>query len=124
MAFVLVARMTAKDGEQDRVAELIPQLVEASSAEPGNVHYIAHRDPDDPRVFLMYEQYSDKAAFEEHGQSEHFKTLAVNELFGLMDNRERNFYETLDKKTARPSEMSKVAPVENVMRSLARNAMS
>ena len=96
MAFVLVVRMTAKDGEQDRVAELIPQLVEGSRAEPGNIHYIAHRDPEDPRVFLMYEQYRDKAAFEEHGQTEHFQALAVGELFGLMEKRERNFYETID----------------------------
>ena len=95
MAFVLVARMTARDGEQDRVAELIPQLVEASRQEPGNVHYIAHRDPEDARVFLMYEQYRDKAAFEEHGQTEHFQTIAVGELFGLMESRERNFYDTL-----------------------------
>jgi quinol monooxygenase YgiN len=96
MAFVLVARMTTRDGEEDRVAELIPQLVEASRTEPGNVHYIAHRDPDDPRVFLMYEQYRDKAAFEEHGGTEHFQTLAVGAIFPLMENRERSFYETLD----------------------------
>ena len=96
MAFVLVARMTARDGEQDRVAELIPQLVEASRAEPGNVHYIAHRDPEDPRVFLMDEQYGDRAACEVHGQSEHFRTLGVGEIFPLMNNRERNFYETFE----------------------------
>jgi quinol monooxygenase YgiN len=97
MAFVLVARMTARDGEQDRAAELIPQLVEASRAEPGNIHYIAHRDPEDPHVFLIYEQYRDKAAFEEHGQSEHFKTLGLGQIFPLMEEpRERNFYETLD----------------------------
>jgi quinol monooxygenase YgiN len=95
MAFVLVARMTAREGDQDRAVELIRQLAEASAAEPGNVHYLAHRDPDDPRVFLMYEQYRDKAAFEEHGQTEHFKTLAAGELFGLMESRERAFYETL-----------------------------
>ena len=96
MAFVLVARMTTRDGEQDRAAELIPQLVEASRAEPGNVHYIAHRDPEDPRVFLMYEQYRDKAAFEEHGGTDHFQTLAVGEIFPLMESRERAFYETLE----------------------------
>ena len=78
MAFVLVARMTAKDGEQDRVAELIDAARRGVAApSPGNVHYIAHRDPEDPRVFLMYEQYRDKAAFEEHGQTEHFQTLGV-----------------------------------------------
>ena len=95
MAFVLVARMTAREGEQDRAEELIRQLAETSAAEPGNVHYLAHRDPEDPRVFLMYEQYRDKAAFEEHGQTEHFKTLGPGELFGLMESRERSFYETL-----------------------------
>ena len=36
-----------------------------------------------------------KAAFEEHGQTEHFKTLGAGELFGLMESRERAFYETL-----------------------------
>jgi quinol monooxygenase YgiN len=96
MAYVLVARMTARDGEQDRAAELIRKLAEASSAEPGNVHYIAHRDPEDPRVFLMYEQYRDQAAFEEHGQTQHFQELGPGELFPLMEERERNFYETLD----------------------------
>ena len=95
MAFVLVVRMIAREGEEDRAAELIPQLVEASRAEPGNVHYIAHRDPDDPRVFLIYEQYRDKAAFEEHGASEHFQRLAVGGLFELLESRERTFYETV-----------------------------
>jgi quinol monooxygenase YgiN len=95
MAFVLVARLTAREGEQDRAAELIARLVEATRTEPGNVHYIPHRDPDDPRVFLMYEQYRDKAAFEEHGQSEHFKEIGLGELFPLMESRERNFYETI-----------------------------
>jgi quinol monooxygenase YgiN len=95
MAYVLVARLTARDGEQDRAAELIGRLAEASSAEPGNVHYIPHRDPEDPRVFLMYEQYRDEAAFEEHGQTEHFQSIALGELFPLMEARERTFYETL-----------------------------
>lgn len=95
MAFVLVARMTARDGEQDRAAELVRELAKASAAEPGVEHYHANRDPEDPKVFLMYEQYRDKAAFEEHGQTDHFKTLAVGELFGLMETRERAFYETL-----------------------------
>jgi quinol monooxygenase YgiN len=95
MAFVLVVRMTAREGEQDRALELIDKLVASSRAEPGNVHYIAHRDPENPRVFMVYEQYRDKSAFEEHGQTEHFQTLAAGQLFPLMEERERNFYETI-----------------------------
>ena len=96
MAFVLIARLTAREGEQDRAAEIIPRLVAASGAEPGNVHYIPHRDPEDPKVFVIYEQYRDKAAFEAHGETEHFKSIALGELFPLMESRERNFYETID----------------------------
>jgi quinol monooxygenase YgiN len=96
MAYVLIARMTAREGEQDRAAEIVRELTAASTAEPGNVHYIPHRDPENPRVFVLYEQYRDKAAFEEHGQTEHFKTLAAGQLFPLMEERERSFYETFD----------------------------
>jgi quinol monooxygenase YgiN len=95
MAYVLVARMTAREGEQDRAAEIIRELAAASSAEPGNVHYIPHRDAVNPRTFMIYEQYRDQAAFEEHGQTEHFQRLAAGQLFPLMEERERTFYETL-----------------------------
>jgi quinol monooxygenase YgiN len=95
MAFVLVARLTARDGEEERAAELLGQLTEATRGEPGNHLYIPHRDPEDPHVFLVYEQYADKDAFEAHGASDHFKAIGVEQLFPLMDGRERNFYETL-----------------------------
>jgi quinol monooxygenase YgiN len=96
MAYVLTARMTAREGEEERALELLTQLAAASQQEPGNIHYIPHRGVDNPRTFLIYEQYRDEAAFKEHGQTDHFQTLAAGELFGLMEERERLFYETLD----------------------------
>ena len=96
MAYVLIARMTCKEGEEARAEELIGKLAEASRQEPGNLQYVPHRDPEDPRVFLLYEAYRDKGAFEEHGATEHFKELGPGALFQLMESRERNFYETLD----------------------------
>jgi quinol monooxygenase YgiN len=95
MAYVLIARMKTREGEQDRAEELVRRLTEASRTEPGNIYYIPHRDPEDPRVFVLYEQYVDEDAFKAHGQTEHFQTLAAGELFGLMEERERLFYETL-----------------------------
>jgi quinol monooxygenase YgiN len=44
---------------------------------------------------LFYEQYQDRAAFEEHGATEHFQRLAAGGLFELMESRERSFYETV-----------------------------
>jgi quinol monooxygenase YgiN len=95
MSFVLVVRMRAKEGEEERAAALMRELAEATSAEPGCELYIPCRDPDDPRSFLFYEQYRDRAAFEEHGASEHFQRLAAGQLFDLLESRERSFYETL-----------------------------
>jgi quinol monooxygenase YgiN len=96
MAYVLVARMTTREGEEDHAAELIARLAKASNEEPGAIHYIPHRSSENPRTFMIYEQYRDEAAFEEHGQTEHFQTIALGELFPLMEERERLFFETLD----------------------------
>jgi quinol monooxygenase YgiN len=95
MSFVLVVRMKVAEGNEERVAELIPELAHASRGEPGCELYIPCRDPDDPRSYLFYEQYGDGAGFEAHGASEHFQRLAAGELFGLMESRERVFYETV-----------------------------
>src|SRR3954453_20758775 len=101
MAYVLVVRMTAREGEEERAAELIRELAPASGQEPGNAHYLAHRDPEDPRVFLMYEQYRDQEAFEEHGRTEHFQRLARGELFGVRADRQRACYVTLAQRPRR-----------------------
>jgi quinol monooxygenase YgiN len=95
MSFVLVVRMRAKAGAEDRVAEIARALGEASRAEPGCEQYVACRDPEDPGAFVIFEQYRDRAAFEEHGASEHFRRLAAGELWDLLDSRDRTFYETV-----------------------------
>jgi quinol monooxygenase YgiN len=97
MAYVLNVRMTAREGEEERAVELIGQLAAASRQEPGNVHYITHRSVVDPRTFMFYEQYRDEDAFKDHGQTDHFKSIALEQLFPLMEGeRQRDFYETLD----------------------------
>ncbi len=96
MAYVLVARMVAREGEQDRAAEIIGELGAASGRSPASCTTSRIATPRIPRVFLMYEHYRDKAAFEEHGQTEHFTRLGPGALFGLMEDRRREFYETLD----------------------------
>ena len=96
MSFVLVVRMKAKEGMEEQAVELARELAAASRTEPGCEAYVPCQDPEDARSFLVYEQYRDKAAFEEHGATEHFQRLAVGGLFEVMESpRERMFYETL-----------------------------
>ena len=96
MAFVLVVKMRVAEGTEDEALATIRELAEATRQEPGCVHYIPVQDPEDPRNVMFYEQYVDQAAFEAHGASEHFQRLAAGKLFGLLDSRERSFYQTIE----------------------------
>jgi len=96
MAYVVSAYWRAKEGKADRLEEVIGELLEPSRAEPGNVFYQAHRSPDDPQLFYLYEQYADEAAYQAHMDSEHFTRLVKEEAIPeLLETRERAFYTTM-----------------------------
>jgi len=94
MAYVVLARWVAKPGEEEAVAAAIDALIEPSRAEPGNLLYQPHRDPSDPRVFLLYEQYVDEDAYKAHGESDHFARHGHGDALARLEARERSFYET------------------------------
>jgi quinol monooxygenase YgiN len=95
VAYVVIATWTAQTGREEEVRRALEQLIEPSRAEPGNRHYQPSQDPEDPRVFVLYELYDDKAAYRAHGESEHFQRLAVQAAIPLLERRERAFYETV-----------------------------
>ena len=91
------ARWLAREGREERVAELIGELGPASRAEPGCRVWIPHRTNDEPRLFWLYEQYEDAAAYEAHMATEHFTRLVKDEAIpNLLESREREFFTTLD----------------------------
>jgi quinol monooxygenase YgiN len=96
VAYVLVAKWVAKEGEEENVRAAVEQLAAPSRAEPGCLMWQPHRDLENRRVFLFYEQYADQAAFEAHGASEHFQQHGLNDAIPRLESRERTFYETLD----------------------------
>jgi quinol monooxygenase YgiN len=94
VAFVLTVRIVAREGAEERVAEILRELGEASRAEPACQAYVPSRDPADPRRFFVYEQYDDEDGLTAHHATEHFQRLAAGELSALTD-RDRSVYETL-----------------------------
>jgi quinol monooxygenase YgiN len=95
MTYVVAAKWTAKPGEEDRIARICQELTEPSRAEPANRFYQAHRDPGNPGLFYLYEQYDDEAGYEAHMASEHFTRLVKEEAIPNLAAREREFYVTL-----------------------------
>ena len=96
MSFVLVVRMKALAGKEEEAVAAARALAQATRNEPGNELYVPVQETENPGSILIFEQYADKAAFEAHGASDHFKELALEGLFTLVeDGRERTFYETI-----------------------------
>jgi quinol monooxygenase YgiN len=96
VAWVLAARWVAKEGEEDAVLDALRELAEPTRAEPGVLLWQVHRDPEDPRVFFIYEQYADREAYDAHGATDHFERWGKGEALPRLAERERTFYETAD----------------------------
>jgi quinol monooxygenase YgiN len=96
VAYVVTAKWTAKQGEEEHVLASIRKLIEPSRAEPGCRFYQPNRDLENPRVFFFYEIYDDQDAYQAHGDSAHFQEHAFGEAIPLLESRERLFYETIE----------------------------
>ena len=96
MTYVVAAQWRAKDGEEERVADLLARNASLSRQEPGCLMFVGHRSVEDPRNFFLYEQYVDEAAFQAHTETEHFKNIVLGDVVPRLESRERAFYEPVD----------------------------
>jgi quinol monooxygenase YgiN len=92
VTYVVIARWTARPGNEEAVAASLEQLAPLSRQESGCMKYLVNRSLDDPRVFLLYEEYVDADAYKAHAASEHFARHALGEGIPLLESREREFY--------------------------------
>jgi quinol monooxygenase YgiN len=95
MSYIVVAKWTAQTGNEDAVARALGKLAGPSRAESGCLEYRVHRSVSDGRVFLLYEEYVDEAAYAAHADSDHFAAYALGEGIPLLESRERKFYAPL-----------------------------
>jgi quinol monooxygenase YgiN len=96
MAYVVIARWTARAGEEARARALLVELAKPTRAEPGCRLFQPTVDPDDPREMTILEIYDDEAAFLVHGDSAHFKRYVLEEAVPILEKRGRTFLATID----------------------------
>ena len=89
---LVVAQWEAKEGEADRVAEILSRFLPEAQKEPGAQMFLISRANDNPAQFLFYELFRDEAAFKAHQESEHFKTYIAGQALPLLARRERMQY--------------------------------
>ena len=95
---VLIAQHFAKEGNEEDVAAALREMSAYcnSDAEPGCVMYIVNRSTENPRHFLIYEQYVDEAALAAHAETEMFKETILGREVPMLESRERSFWDVVE----------------------------
>jgi len=92
---LVVAQWEAREGEADRVADILARFLPEAQREPGAQLFLISRAKDNPAQFLFYELFADEAAFKAHQESAHFKAYIAGQALPLLANRERAQYALL-----------------------------
>ncbi|TVO74249.1 putative quinol monooxygenase [Sedimenticola selenatireducens] len=84
----IVANVTAKADQIDRVKAELKKLIDVTRAEEGCINYDLHQDNENPAHFLFYENWASHELWEAHMNSQHLKnymaaTDGAVELFTL-----------------------------------------
>ena len=94
--YVVAAQYYAKEGKADEIERILHKMIPISRAEPGCGLYIVNRSIDDPRKFLLYEQYYDKSGYEAHMASAAFKEHILGKVVPMLESRVRDFYHVVE----------------------------
>lgn len=70
---VLHAEFPIVPEKREEALAMIEDLAEQSRSEDGTIDYRAATDVEDSNVVRFFERYEDEAAFEAHGQTDHFQ---------------------------------------------------
>lgn len=73
----VVALVRAKPGEAERVRSALEKLIEPTQAETANQLYILHASTTDPNLFVFYETWASRAAFDEHLLTPHLRAFGA-----------------------------------------------
>jgi quinol monooxygenase YgiN len=92
---LVVAEWEAKQGQADKVADILQQFLPEAQREYGVKLFLISRAKENPAQFLFYELFRDEAAFADHQQSPHFKTYIADQALPLLAKRERTQYALL-----------------------------
>jgi quinol monooxygenase YgiN len=91
---VLAVVYQGKPGTGDEIEAGLKRMAPLVAAEePGCAMYQVSRSHDDPDRFLLYEQYVDQAALDDHRATPHFQEIIEGTIIPMLERRDRAFYD-------------------------------
>ena len=73
--YTIIGTVTARPETREELAGLLAAQVAPTRAEPGCINYDFHIDAADPCVFVFYENWTSRAALDEHLAMPHLQPL-------------------------------------------------
>jgi quinol monooxygenase YgiN len=84
---IQLIHFTFAAADTDKAEAMLRELRDASRKEEGVLGFDVARSQEKTNVFVLWEQYRDKAAQDAHIATEHFKRLVVNGVRTLAQQR-------------------------------------
>ncbi|HKP70053.1 MAG TPA: putative quinol monooxygenase [Pyrinomonadaceae bacterium] len=81
------ATWQVREGELERVLNLLEDLTTQSSAEKGNISYAVYQSHSDANTLILVEGYTDDAALQTHRESQHFRSIVLEKVLPLLEDR-------------------------------------
>ncbi|CAL9620265.1 hypothetical protein SUDANB121_05850 [Nocardiopsis dassonvillei] len=95
MSYAVIAHYRCAPEDADRVREALTAMRGHSLREPGNLAYVVHAEAGAEGGFVLYEQYTDRSAFDAHTASEPFAEHILGTVRPLLTGRDVLFAEVL-----------------------------
>ena len=73
---LVVAQWEAREGQADRIADILSRFLPEAQSEPGAKLFLISRAKENPAQFLFYELFRDEAAFKAHQESAHSRPIS------------------------------------------------
>src|SRR6187401_2961991 len=86
---IVTAFWEARPEEVDALVAIIRKFLPQAQAEPGVLAFQIHQSLTEPTKFFFYEVFKDEAAFAEHSNAPHFKSLILEQAVPRLAKRER-----------------------------------
>ena len=84
----LIVKWKFKETESERILGLLPELVEKTRNEEGNLSYTIYQSLEDTNVLILNERYVDAEAVETHKASAHYQEIVAGQILPHLEIRE------------------------------------
>ena len=89
-ALIVTAFWETNPGEETTIAELLRTFLPQAQKEKGVKQFQIHQNAAEPCKFFFYEVFANEAAFADHQQTDHFKSIIQGQALAKLATRERS----------------------------------